>query len=302
MNEESTSEDLIKVFNISLKYDGGEDATNSQIDLYDLSTALNGFHRSLALTSHLYFHEEIITRAPSARGIKIVSSPPVEGSFEIIATLLVAGLYKVSTAPKDTPLGHLVSSLYELAIFKCTGQPLDYSTTIFHRQIKDRFNNSQIESLSQKLESSVKNMHRPILTHSAKRSQIAVNDKSRLTFDSKTLDLTNKLTIDSDPSMFGGRVAGYSANTRSGMIYSVEEKRAIPFELERNAQVDSSILSESLGLYDTVKSRGIKKAKSGFFNFMAKRAINQTGVTKKYYITFIYSESLLKIEKELTRP
>ena len=302
MSEIEDNSGMEKLFDISLTYRGGIDADKSHIDLYDLAMALNGFHRSLAITSHFLFHDEIITRAPFAKGIRIISEPSKKGSYEILAyvgvvfPIAIAALYKFGTAPKDTPIGHLASSLYELAIYKCLGKPLDYSKTLFGDTIAEHYERSQIESLSQKLESAVINMHRPIRTQSALESSIAIGQDNIVTFDGQTLDLMKKLTIEADPQQFEGRVAGYSANTRSGMIYTSEERRAIPFELERGTDIDSSILSQSLGLYDAVKSKRMVEDNCGFFRFLAKKVTNQAGTTKKYYITHIYSNSL-KYEK-----
>ncbi|QGY40230.1 hypothetical protein GM415_08855 [Pseudodesulfovibrio cashew] len=289
-----------EICTVSLTYCGGTDATNSYIDLYDLSTALNGFHRSLAITGHYLFNDEIITRAPNAKGVRIITSPPVEGSFGIVATILGVATI-IGLAPRDTPVGHAFGSLYAQIIFKCTGKQLDYSRFLGQDKIDQvEIETSKLESLAQKVETSVKNIHRPIMTQSALTSNIVVDEQPPITFDSQTLDLTNKLIIDTNPTQFTGRVAGYSANTRSGMIYSWEEKRAIPFELERGIDIDSSVLSKSLGLYDTVKSKHRKGAKSGFFKFLAKKVTNQAGATRKYYITHIYSDSLIQIPSELT--
>lgn len=288
-----------EICTVSLTYCGGTDATNSNIDLYDLSTALYGFHRSLAITGHYLFNEEIITRAPYAKGVRIITSPPVEGSFGIVATILGVATI-IGLAPKDTPVGHAFGSLYAQIIFKCTGKQLDYSKILGQEKIDQiEIETSKLESLAQKVETSVKNIHRPIMTQSALTSSIAVGDQHPIILDSQTLDLTNKLIIDTDPTQFAGRVAGYSANTRSGMIYSLREKRAIPFELERGIDIDSSVLSKSLLLYDTIKTKRKRGAKSGYFKFLAKKVTNQAGTTKKYYITHIYSDSLVVIKKEI---
>lgn len=301
-------DEMVELLNISIKYCDGNHAKNSSIDLYDLSMALNGFHRSLALTTHYFLHHEIITKAPFAKDVQIISTPPVEGSFEIDATVLITGaavsalpvLYKIGTAPKDTVLGHIVWSLYDLVIHKSTGQHVDWDKSLYFQSLeKHELETNRIESLAQKVETSVKNIHRPIKTRSALSSSIAIDDQRAIALNSQTLDLTNKLIIDTDPRMISGRVAGYSANTRSGMVYSEEEKRAIPFELERGIDIDSTTLTKSLVLYDTIKSKRRRGGRSGFFKFNAKRVVNQAGTTKRYYVTYVYTDSLEEYEHEL---
>ena len=110
---------MAHLINLTFSY-SGEDAENHQLDFYDTAQALIGFERSLALTTHLVLNGKIITQAPSLRGAKIFVIPPAAGSWEIVAGIFTAGtgtaLYKLATAPRDTPLGHFVSSIYEYVI------------------------------------------------------------------------------------------------------------------------------------------------------------------------------------------
>jgi hypothetical protein len=48
----------------------GQTSDQHAIDLYDVSQALIGFERSLALTTHLILNDEIITQAPALKGAK----------------------------------------------------------------------------------------------------------------------------------------------------------------------------------------------------------------------------------------
>ena len=84
----------------------GQDADRHEIDFYDLAQALIGFERSLALTTHLVLTGEIITQAPYLTGAKIVARPPQSGSWEFVALiyLIGRGVFKLGTAPRDTPI------------------------------------------------------------------------------------------------------------------------------------------------------------------------------------------------------
>lgn len=70
-----------------LKYEGG-DADNHLLDFYDAAQALDGFQRSLAITTNLVINGNIITQSTSLKNAKMLVSPPKEGSWEI-ATIIV---------------------------------------------------------------------------------------------------------------------------------------------------------------------------------------------------------------------
>ena len=63
----------------------GSRAELNQIDFYDVSQALVGFQRSLALTTHLILNGKIITQAPALKGAEIIATPPVAGSWKLPA-------------------------------------------------------------------------------------------------------------------------------------------------------------------------------------------------------------------------
>jgi hypothetical protein len=119
------------IANISLSYSGLL-ADRSEIDFYDVSQALVGFQRSLALTTHLILNDEIIVQAPSLKGAQILAFPTEQGSWKFAAAIITAGTiaYQLGTAPRDTPLGHLVSSAYDYVISESLGFHVDYTKTI----------------------------------------------------------------------------------------------------------------------------------------------------------------------------
>ena len=54
----------------------GNESDKHVIDFYDVSQALIGFQRSIALTTHLVLNDEIITQSPFLKGAKIYAFPP----------------------------------------------------------------------------------------------------------------------------------------------------------------------------------------------------------------------------------
>ena len=72
MKEEK--EEMKQVVTFRLSYEGNE-SDRQQIDLYDVSQALIGFQRSIALTTHLVINREVITQAPFLKGARILAAP-----------------------------------------------------------------------------------------------------------------------------------------------------------------------------------------------------------------------------------
>lgn len=110
----------------------GSAAKTHQIDFYDVSQALIGFQRSLALTTHLVVNNQIITQAPSLKGARIFATVPEEGSWKwtAILTLLGTGAYNVLTADKETVLGNLVMSAYDYVISESLGFHVDFDKSL----------------------------------------------------------------------------------------------------------------------------------------------------------------------------
>jgi hypothetical protein len=122
------SQEMNQVIKLTLSYNG-EDSDNHQIDLYDVAQALEGFQRSIALTTHLILNGEIITQAPSLKGARVLATPSEEGSWKITATVM-AGIYALGTAPKDTPIGHIIHSAYDYVVSESLGVHVNYEKTL----------------------------------------------------------------------------------------------------------------------------------------------------------------------------
>jgi hypothetical protein len=78
---------MAEIANFTLKYSGAL-ADDSRLDFYDVSQALIGFQRSLALTTHLVLTGEIITQAPSLDKAQIFLDTPEPGSWKITAIIV----------------------------------------------------------------------------------------------------------------------------------------------------------------------------------------------------------------------
>lgn len=252
----------------------GNDSDNHAIDFYDVSQALIGFQRSIALTTHLVINDEIITQSPSLKGAKIYAFPPEPGSWKVTAAVVVAvstGLYKVGTLPNNTPLGHIVYSLYDYVVSENLGVHVDYNKSLGQlyeemeaKKIKvPEVRQSQADSLVEKCSHAIKEMHRPIYkTGTAKAGTVVAN------FDGQNRPLRTKLSIETyefihetftaeEPEEIIGRVSSYNSNTYKGRIYVKEIGRPVAFELSESARhanavrlITSSLSSNALKEYD----------------------------------------------------
>lgn len=279
----------------SLTY-SGLDADQNAIDLYDVAEAMVGFQRSLALTTHFVLNGEVITQAPSLKGARILSFPPADGSWKVTAAIL-AGMYTLSTAPKDTPAGHLIRSAYDYVISQSLGFNVDYEKTLGkqYEEIRGHKGNQipqaseeRFDSVIEKCEKAIKDMHRPIIWSKTAEKCIV---KSKIGKDEN--DLSFVLDVDSfyhinetikttDISKYVGRVSGYNINTFKGRIYVDEYKRTIPFELADNARDLRTIAS----ITDSLQKNAIERMRGeGEVEFTAFRNESSTGRLKHFLVT-----------------
>lgn len=240
----------------TLSYEGN-DTEQHAIDLYDVSQALIGFQRSLALTTHLILNDEIITQAPSLKGARIVALPSEPGSWKITAWVLAGatGLYNISTAQNNSPLGHLVYSLYDYVIKESLGVHVDYNKSLgqLYEEAERKkvkipiIRQSQADSLLEKTERAIVEMHRPIFkTQSASSAIITSKFDGHdaplgITLDLETYDFIHETYTNDVPNALEGRVTSYNSNTYKGRIYVAKYGRPVAFEITPPARSQRAV-------------------------------------------------------------
>lgn len=266
----------------------GSAARANQIDFYDVSQALIGFQRSLALTTHLVINNQIITQAPSLKGARILATPPEEGSwkFTAVLTLIATGTYQILTADKETVLGNLVTSAYDYVISESLGFHVDFNKTLGQQfeelhgneRRKDTQPESRFDSLIEKCETAIGQIHRPLV-----ESQTADAAQLIARFHGTTLPIGKPLTPatyeyleysakSDDTKRFKGKISSYNANTFKGRVYLPEENRLIPFilsELARNSYSISKI-TESLAVNALTRFKGDSEITFNAYTFTSK--------------------------------
>jgi hypothetical protein len=240
----------------TLSYQGNETDRNA-IDLYDVSQALIGFQRSLALTTHLVLNDEIITQAPSLKGARIVAVPAEPGSWKLTAWVLAGatGLYNLGTAQSNSPLGHLVYSLYDYVISESLGFHVDYNKSLgqlYEQAEKDKvklpmIRQSQADSLIEKTERAIVEIHRPIFkTQSASSASITatINGQKkplRTVLNLETYEFIHETRSADVPNVIEGRVSSYNSNTYKGRIYVAKYGRPVAFEVTQPARSQRAV-------------------------------------------------------------
>lgn len=270
---------------IKLKFEG-KLSDNHVLNFYDAARAMTGFQRSLALTTHLVMHGEIITQAPALKEADILVSTPSPGSWEIIASI-VGAAWVAGTASKDTPLGHMLYSIYDYIISSTLGFHVDYEKSLFqsYREslTEKGITPEKLESLMEKTESSIGDMHRPIVA-----SQSATSAKlfrlSRSGVDQIGPDMTSlsydyiARTIRRDELIeHQGLVSSYNVNTYKGRIFLPDEQRPIPFELDEVAKNRESVQIITSSLRTNATSR---RESEGLIALYGRRLESSTGRLK----------------------
>jgi hypothetical protein len=245
---------------------------------------------------HLALNGEIITQAPALRGAAINVVPPDEGSWKTTATVIctiLGGIYKVGTAPQNTPIGNLSRSIYDYVISETLGVHVDYNSTL-GQQLEElkkqhpgvtKLTPEKMDSLAEKCEVAIINMHRPIIhSETATSAMITCTDDrvarrvgpplTRETFEYVTFSERSDL-----PIQVSGRVSSYNLNTFKGRIFVDDYQRPIPFELATSARDSRSVEYITGSLAANARNRD-----SGNITCIAFQEFSRTGRLKKFYI------------------
>jgi len=227
----------------------GNDADRHEIDFYDAAQALHGFQRSLALTTHLIVNGEIITQAPALKNARVLVRPIDEGSWKVTAIIL-AGIGAAATAPRDTPLGHLIYSTYDFIVSESLGFHVDYEKPLGVSFEEIQQSNSdlkvpkqhQLDSLAEKCQFSLTEIHRPI-SHSASAQSALITttihqDAKEIggPFTQETYDFIKETVTSEEPEIIEGYVSSYNRNTFKGRVYVSSVGHPVGFELTEHCQ------------------------------------------------------------------
>lgn len=291
--EEISDRGGANMVSFTLSYSGGL-ADNNVIDMYDAARGVAGFHRSLALTTHLLMNGEIITQAPSLKGAQIIVTTPEEGSWKITAVVL-AGIWAAATAPKDTIAGHLLFSAYDYVISQTLGFNVDYEKSL--GQLYDEHLSSKkitaekMDSLIEKTENSIADIHRPIVSSkTAKQADLfgfTERTPGRKIGPHLTINtfeyMSTTIREDQDVAL-EGVVSSFNINTFKGRIFVFVEERPIPFELANNSRRVNNLIIITDSLRANAENRNSRR---GAIRLTARRFVSKTGRLKAMIVSHV---------------
>ena len=286
----------------------GQEADDHLLDFYDAAQAMVGFQRSLAITTHLVVNGSVITQAPALKNAKIYSEPPKSGSWEataIILTGLAGGAFALGTAPKDTPLGHLISSAYDYVVSQTLGFHVNYEESLgqtlehFKRQNPQTpqaaLRETQFDSIIEKCEVPIRDMHRPIVfSETAGRALITSNVSGSVVqvgpaLDEETFAYVSTTNRGERPQPYEGWVSSYNINTFKGRIYVPDFGRPIPFTLAEEMRTARKVALITTSLNSNARDR---LHEDGRRYFEAFRNESSSGRLKGFHITEMASRQL----------
>lgn len=274
---------------IKLKFEGNL-SDNHVLDFYDAARTMAGFQRSLALTTHLVMNGDIITQAPSLKNAEILVSTPEPGSWELIASI-VGAAWVIGTASKDTPLGHLLYSVYDYVIANTLGFHVDYEKSLLQSHEEaiaaKKITPEKLDSLIEKTESSIADMHRPIVaSQSANQASLFIlsragRDQIGPLMTSGTYDFISRTVRMPELVAHEGLVSSYNVNTYKGRIFIPLEQRPIPFELDGSARNQKNVNLITTSLRSNASTRG---AADALITLYGNRLESSTGRLKSLIV------------------
>jgi hypothetical protein len=283
----------------ALTFEGAQ-ADGHSIDFYDAADALTGFQRSLALTTHLLLNGEIIVQAPALKGATINLRAPEAGSWKAMAvvSMIATGAHYIGTAPRDSIIGHLAISAYDYLISESLGFHVDFDKTLGqqYEELQEGRrkklpvpppSQSKMDSLIEKCEPSIREMHRPIFASKSASTAVVEYNFKRLKQNSESLTIEtfeyiDVTSLDEVPSVFIGKVSSYNLNSFKGRLYTETERRPVPFVMHESARSTQNIgrLTRSLDSNATRRLDGTADIK-----VIAFRNTSVTGRLKNLVVT-----------------
>ncbi len=295
MNEDALS--------LTISYSGGL-ADENRVDLYDIAQAMVGFQRSIALTTHLVLNGEIITQAPFLKGATIHALPPMDGSWKMNTIVVLTGLYSLGTLQNNSPLGHLIFSLYDYVVAESLGVRVDLNKSLgalYEEAQKKKLElpeikQHQADSLIEKCSTAIHEIHRPIYkTRTAKRADVSCTIGARslplqAAFTLDTWEYIHETRTSDAPQQFLGRVSSYNSNTFKGRIYVQELGHPVSFELSKESRSERVVELVTTSLQTNALRR--YNAPEGKVYFSAFLRTSRTGRLKGLLITELSDEPL----------
>lgn len=288
------------VLTLEISYEGLSSDIH-RIDLYDISRAMMGIHRSLAITTHLLLNKNLISKCTSLKNAEIISLPPEEGSWKMkIVVTLGSVLGATMLAPQNSFLGHLIFSAYDYVLSESVGIHVDYEKSLgkLYLEKKDKKiyipEQHILDLVIDKCHNSLVDIHRPIYeSKTAKNGELkAFIDNKEIKFSSKfneeTFEYLTEEIFKDDLFSITGKIVSFSATNYSGRISIKEIDRPIPFKLSNTVKTNENFEK----IIESLKNSTLKNSTPINVTFDVKVIQTKKGKIKKYIVEKVWKNSL----------
>lgn len=273
------------------------------IDFYDVSQALVSFQRSIALTTHLVLNGTIITQSPALKNAKIYAFPSEPGSWKMTA-VVVTSLYTLGTAQNNSPVGHILYSLYDYVVSQSLGVHVDYNKSLgqLYEEAKEKkvkiptVGESQADSLIEKCSTAIREMHRPIYKNgTASEATVTMASEGEETplhtsLTYSTYEFINETFRANVPELFSGRISSYNSNTYKGRVYVPKLRRPVSFELAKEVRNALVVHLVTASLHENATKNYTRPG--CLIYFLAYPNTSKSGVLKSLTVTLVSDKPL----------
>ncbi len=255
--------------NFSIKYDSGRKEFDG-LDMYWGARSLTGIAQTLLITIHSFVHQEIILKAPAAKGFRVVLKRSYSNSWDQMLSLVVTDTETLSLI-KD--LGK--AALYDLLKWGLlSGVGIKY--VLQHRKSKKVIKElrTEIDDLQERLQATMKEVHLPI-----KNQGLAIHVMGGRTllarYDEETLDYLETEIEKTEQITKYLAVSRFNIRTGWGRFIESEDSLSIPFSpVGELSKYQKALLADNLA----------KLARGKFepLTVIVSEVVSKEGVLKRY--------------------
>lgn len=219
---------------IRVRYTGGL-ADQNALPGYDGATSIDGITRALHIATHAYMTGEVTARATAMKGASIVLKPARQGSFLFDLVVLMEA-NPATTAAAVALLGPMFYDFVKTSFKRATGALEAEPETPSLKKIYNRKEPpplarqpADLDELSEALEGSLQDAHRPIGPEGTIRNISIGSPKNDLiTFDDNTKDWVNTREEAATLETMIGNVTRYNSISRNSRVFIDQLGRVVP--------------------------------------------------------------------------
>lgn len=231
---------------LHVTYQGGV-ADEHKLPAYEGAMSIRGVARSITMVTTYLGTGRIRKNAPFESPIDVYLRPLRPGSldtaYQIISsidpTIVASGLTLSVT-------GSLIYDTMKLVFGRVIGQ--DSKPNSKDLKDLDRYRGGDLSALEDTVEPALVDAHR-VIGHGS-NNIVIIGHGNSIVFDRQTKEYITSSRVDEKVETKEVSIASYNANDKSGRVYDFDEKKTIPFKIDRNATKNSAVaIAQCLAKY-----------------------------------------------------